>query len=454
MKENGSVGIYLGDVDRDTYENVTLDGFDTGIFNREPTRAGCSGSFYDLKILDSRTGIEAHGLSPAYGICIARGEIRASGTAITNLTAEGAQAVVNTANVSVTGEIYGRINSVTDDRLADLNFGASRSVPQTPAKLFNITSYGADRNGKKDVSAALQSALDDAAKAGGGIVYVPAGRYLLENPVTGGDNICIQGAHPGAQGAAADFSGSVLLVKYGKNQKADGRAAVTLTGENSGVTGITVYYPDNGIYNDMTGRTVASCSPFLRCTGKNSYFTYSCLVAVSRAVVFDGADGFVADRLTGTFYDCGIYAKNCLGGLVSRIHTNGTYLAGVKKDKSVLGADWFSDNERLGEAVLEGVLAKRLVQVEAEDCRDLTVSHTFYYGGLNLISAVRSEVKALCCEGARSTGETFVLKGGCGLTAVITNRPNGNPYIKKTEENNSAYMIMMNNSLSVYSGQA
>ncbi len=454
MKENGSVGMYLGDVDRDTYENVLLDGFETGIYNREATRAGCSGSFYGLRILNSRTGVEAHGLSPAYGICVACGEIRASGTAILNATTDGARSIVNTANLELTGSVSGRINAIFDERAVSAAAGKPREVPQAPANLFNVIRYGADRNGKKDISGPLQDALDAAEAAGGGVVYIPAGLYLLEKPVSGGKNVCIQGAHPGAQGATSDFSGSVLLVKHGKNLGQDGQAAITLSGDNSGVTGVTVYYPENGIYNDMKGKTVSSCSPFLRCTGKNSYFTFSCLVAVSRAVSFEGADGFIADRLTGTFYDCGIYAENCSGGLVTRIHTNGTYLAGDKKNKSVLGSDWFNDMSRLGEAVLEGVLGKRLVQVSASGCSGLSVSHTFYYGGRRLVCAENSDLSVLCCEGARSSGESFVLNGGCSLSVVISNRPNGNPYIKKTGENNRAYIIMMNNSLTVYSGNA
>lgn len=453
MFSNGSVGMYMGDVDRDTFENITLDGFDTGIYNRAPTRAGFSASFYNLNILKCRTGIEARGLSAAYGICIAGGRIEASQKAVVNLSS-GAQSAVNAVNVALEGEIEGRINAINGEKLPGRSPAALKDVPSAPAKLYDITSYGADRNGRKDVSEALQQALNDAEKNGGGIVYIPAGLYLLEEPVTGGANICVQGACPNAQGAAADFSGSVILVTHGQGLDGGGQAAVTLNGGGSGVTGITVYYPENGIYNDMTGRKVRSYSPFLRCLGDSSYFTYSCLVACSRAVCFEGADGFVADRLTGTFYDCGVSAKNCRGGLISRIHTNGTYLSGEKKDKTVLGEDWFSDTDRLYEAVIDGVLSGRLVQVSAEDCTGLTVSHTFYYGGLNLISAEKSDITAVCCEGARTTAETFVLKGGCSLYVVICNRPNGSAYIRKTGGGNDAHMIMFNNSLTVYSGQA
>ncbi|MBO4770595.1 MAG: hypothetical protein J5563_07445 [Clostridia bacterium] len=452
MSANGSVGIYAGDVDRDTFENITLDGFAVGIYSRSPTRAGFSASFYNLNILNSGTGIEARGLSAAYGICIAGGRIEATQKAVSNLSS-GAQSVVNTANVVIEGKTEGRINAIYGESLPDAGTAGRNSVSHAPARLFSITDYGADKSGRKDISAALQKALDDAANNGGGIVYIPAGLYLLEKPVTGGENVCVQGACPNAQGATPDFSGSVMLVTHGRGFGEDGRAAITLNG-GSGVTGITVYYPENGIYNDMPGKKVLSYSPFLRCTGSKCYFTYSCLIACSRAVAFENADGFTADRLTGTFYDCGVSAKNCRGGLISRIHTNGTYLSGEKKDRSVLGENWFSDTARLYEAVIDGVLAKRLVQVSAEGCGGLTVSHTFYYGGLNLISAEDSEIKAVCCEGARTTTETFVLKGGCSLKAVICNRPNGNDYIRKTGSGNAAYIIMFNNSLTVYSGKA
>ena len=48
---------------------------------------------------------------------------------------------------------------------------------------FNVKAYGATGNGTTDDTASIQRAVDAALSAGGGIVYLPAGRYLLKGTV-------------------------------------------------------------------------------------------------------------------------------------------------------------------------------------------------------------------------------------------------------------------------------
>src|SRR2546423_4847448 len=56
--------------------------------------------------------------------------------------------------------------------------GPSRRLP-----LFDVTAapYHARGDGFADDGPAIQAAIDDAARAGGGIVYLPAGTYLLNS---------------------------------------------------------------------------------------------------------------------------------------------------------------------------------------------------------------------------------------------------------------------------------
>lgn len=51
------------------------------------------------------------------------------------------------------------------------------------ANVFNLADYGAVGDGVADDGPALQSALDAVAAAGGGTVFVPAGRYAIATPV-------------------------------------------------------------------------------------------------------------------------------------------------------------------------------------------------------------------------------------------------------------------------------
>lgn len=455
MKQNGSIGLALGDVDRDTHENVTLDGFDIGIYNRKLTRAGCSGSFYELRILNARIGIDAEGINGAYGLCLVGGEIRAEELSVNNRTvSDGKYAVINLLNTKVTGKTAGKVSYEANTALTFAP--RSHQTPAAPAKLFSVLDYGADPTGKTDLSTALQAALNAAEAAGGGIVYIPAGQYRLDKPISGGANVCIQGAHPNAQGATTDFSGTVLYVTWGRGLGETGEAAITLTGDNSGVTGLSVYYPENGVRESMTKQTVnkaiVSYSPFLRCRGDNSYLTFVCLIAASRVVHFEGADSFVADRLMGNFYDCGVYATDCKDGLVSRIHTNGTYHIWTKDPNPLLGDDWFNDGQRLHEVILDTLLAERLTQVKLKNCQNQQITHTFYYAGRYLIEAEASTLTLLCGEGARSATESFVLHGNADLTVIISNRPNPAPYIKMNGSGNKAFMNQMNNSVGVFTG--
>src|SRR5215831_16753410 len=54
------------------------------------------------------------------------------------------------------------------------------ALPSIPTNVFNITQQGAVGDGKTMNTAAIQKTIDAAAKAGGGIVWVPEGKFLTD----------------------------------------------------------------------------------------------------------------------------------------------------------------------------------------------------------------------------------------------------------------------------------
>lgn len=76
----------------------------------------------------------------------------------------------------------------TDTFLHDFSYAGYRQgttpIPQLEVPLIDVTDapYHADPSGKTDCLTAIQQALDDAGEQGGGIVYLPAGTYLLAPP--------------------------------------------------------------------------------------------------------------------------------------------------------------------------------------------------------------------------------------------------------------------------------
>src|SRR5215472_1538968 len=57
------------------------------------------------------------------------------------------------------------------------------AMPAIPTNVFVVTGYGAVGDGAKDNTTNIQSAIDAAKAAGGGIVEIPAGTYL-SGPLT------------------------------------------------------------------------------------------------------------------------------------------------------------------------------------------------------------------------------------------------------------------------------
>ena len=77
-----------------------------------------------------------------------------------------------------------KINNLKELAIAGDNL--ETEVPDSEGEgIYNILSkpYKADKKGKKPSTVAIQTAIDDACRNGGGIVYVPAGLYYCGNLV-------------------------------------------------------------------------------------------------------------------------------------------------------------------------------------------------------------------------------------------------------------------------------
>lgn len=81
-----------------------------------------------------------------------------------------------------------------------------------PGQVFNVRSYGAVANGRKNDAPAIQAAINAAAKSGGGVVHLPAGRYAIHKPLrVSSSRTVIKGAGPGATVLVAPFPLSKAL---------------------------------------------------------------------------------------------------------------------------------------------------------------------------------------------------------------------------------------------------
>ena len=117
----------------------------------------------------------------------------------------------------------------------------------TPPNPFarNVLDFGARGDGKTDNTTAFQKALDAAHSAGGGIVRVPAGRYLFKGHLTMPANTTLEGVFgaPPAYVYPDPGNGTVLLPTQGRGRE-DGPSFIGVGGPNCTICGLGIYYPE------------------------------------------------------------------------------------------------------------------------------------------------------------------------------------------------------------------
>lgn len=118
-------------------------------------------------------------------------------------------------------------------------------VPETklPAKLelYLVTDYGAEKGANKaDNTEAIQKAMDDAAANGGGVVYIPAGKWKVEGTLRIPSGVELRGAMDNS--ATPHGEGTILESYHGKGDFS-AEAFISLEA-NAGLRGITINYPE------------------------------------------------------------------------------------------------------------------------------------------------------------------------------------------------------------------
>ncbi len=198
----------------------------------------------------------------------------------------------------------------------------SRQAAKTNLYVVTDAPWGAFGNGVNDDTAAIQGALGAAGANGGGIVYVPAGKYHLTNTLDIPNGAELRGAFelrhrtwPGADGHAK----GTILQPYGGQGTTNGPAAIALEA-NSGLVGVTISYETQN----------SNCIPFpptIQGRGANVYVIGDCCPNPYSYVDLDSytCTNHFLDMVDGWALKTGYVIGNGSTGTIVDCHDNWTY---------------------------------------------------------------------------------------------------------------------------------
>ena len=104
--------------------------------------------------------------------------------------------------------------------------------------------YSAPADGKTDATAAIQSAIDAVAQSGGGVVFLPAGRYLFKGDLLVKEGVTLRGDYeePDPDHDRYQVAGTILMPTADRGNP-DGPPFITLE-RGSGIRNLSIWYPD------------------------------------------------------------------------------------------------------------------------------------------------------------------------------------------------------------------
>ena len=411
-KEN-TVGLKLGDLEWTEFESLKVSGCKIGIEIVKGKRIHFAGSVMDVEIRNCTTGIQLRDLDSRWGMLIARGVIEGG---INNK----ALGTVKLCDVKVSGNTKGKIDRTATDDLSAYAIDYERSY-QKPIGTLYVAEL--DKTGATDVSDALQLKLDEAAGTGG-IVYLQAGNYRLDKPISVPSGVELRGASSVAGRDQGGMSlGTVIYAYYGDDDGVNPEndpALITLTGNNSGINGIRIIYPENGPKDADLNTTYT-----VRGKGDGVYIVNSMISASAYGVDFKNCDNHFIKKVTSCCY----YNSYMLGGKNGML--NGCLQNGTVVYRTNIGSgfhkEWPTNEALIWEELFNPITRAKNRYIILDGAENQQIYNTFIYGACNMIECNNSTVLA-CNIGSDNLGSSKLVMNGGEMTVINSMRYNGSSY--------------------------
>jgi len=379
-KEN-TVGLKLGDLEWTEFEGLSISGCKIGIEVLKGKRIQFAGSMHNVDIKDCALGIKLNDLDGRWGMLISDGNIEGG---IQNK----ALGLVKMVGVNVSGTIKGKTEQDKDADISAYTVDYNRSYAK-PKSISYVA--GLDKTGGTDVSAALQSALDEAGKTGG-VVYLPAGRYRMDGAVSVPEGVELRGASSVAGRDQGGMSlGTVIYCYYGDdaavNSESD-RALITLSGKNAGLNGVRIIYPENSPFDSDLNTTYT-----VRGTAEGVYLVNSMISASAYGVDFRGCNNhFIKKVTTCCYYNS--YRLGGEGGMLNGCLQNGTVIYRTDLNTGLL-QNWPTNEALIWNELFNPITRSQNQYIIAEGAKGQQIYNTFIYGCANMLVCKDSTLLAV-----------------------------------------------------------
>lgn len=438
-----AIGLTLGDLEWTQFANLKIDACKWGLHLVKGKRIEFAGALYNAVITNCNIGILADAIDERWGMVLANSRVCGSENAIVNNTL----GVIKMAGVQLEGgPLAGKVQISSFSRLKQVFkvvFGKPRqtarymndctdlsaftadyaAAPHKPtAELFVLN---ADKTGAQDVSAKLQALLNAAAGTGG-VVYLPAGRYKLEQSIEVPAGVELRGSSSVATRDQGGLSlGTVIYACFGLNAASpDSDTAQITLRKNAGVRGIRFVYPGNSCVKPGALGQVLPCSYLIRGAGSGVYAVNTAIAAAYNGIDFRGCDNHFIAKLVSCCYNNAVIAGNCEGGIIQGCLQNGTVMS-----RNGLGLpDWVDEGTQMFPYLFNAVTRVNTEYIKLVNAKDETVFNCFAYGVKTLVILDGSENTLAFNIGADNAGGTMLVAKGGSATVVNMMRWNGASY--------------------------
>jgi len=328
-RANG-IAFTFGDLEWDQFFVLTCSDYNIGINIVAGSRQRFSGQFLWANIQNTTIAVKVDTIDTRWGMSFLRSVLNGSSKSIQNSTT----GYVQVCDSTLTGARSGTV-TVTAPGTSPTFYTQSTGPKVTRSVLYNVTKapynapYSFPQTGlpASDATAAIQSALNDAGNAGGGVVYLPAGWYRINTHLTVPANVELRGSSSVPTRDQDGFSYGTVLLGYegaGTTTPDSATALVTLNGNKAGIRGIRFFYPNN---NPATG--IAAYPYTIRGNGPNQYVVNIGLTGVYKGVDFitHRCDNHYIRKVVGVAYRQFIAIGASTQGWVEGCLSNGAAVA-------------------------------------------------------------------------------------------------------------------------------